>query len=138
MLQVKFEVSRQVENLSQKLKQSIFTFLDELTRFALEEMRRRAPERTGKLRGSIKRRLSLARLEGEIAPTVPYAVYVEYGTRAHMIRPVRASALRFEVEGEVVFAKLVRHPGTKPQPFVRETAEEVERQVPSIWNKVWG
>lgn len=37
---------------------------------------------------------------------------LETGTRPHIIRPVNASALRFEVDGKEVFAKEVNHPGT--------------------------
>lgn len=37
---------------------------------------------------------------------------LEVGTSPHTIRPVNASALRFEVNGEEVFAKEVNHPGT--------------------------
>ena len=37
---------------------------------------------------------------------------LETGTSPHIIRPVNASALRFEVNGKEVFAKEVNHPGT--------------------------
>lgn len=37
---------------------------------------------------------------------------LEMGTSPHIIRPVNASALRFEVNGKEVFAKEVNHPGT--------------------------
>jgi len=137
MLQVKIEAPKIAQEIDAKLKAKIIEFLDELSRFAEQRMRELAPERTGKLRKSIRRRLNLARLEGEVGPTVPYAVYVEFGTRPHIIRPVRAQALRFEVEGQIVFAKLVRHPGTKGQFFVRQTAEETEREASHVFRKVW-
>lgn len=57
------------------------------------------------------------------APT-PQANYMEEGTQPHIIRPRRAKALRFHVGGRVVFAKMVRHPGTRPDPrffpFIRQ------------------
>ena len=122
------EIGRRVEKAFQRL-------ITRLADFAYEEMRRRAPVRTGKLRRSIEKRVG--RLKAEIGPTVPYAVFVERGTRPHIITPVRAQALRFEIGGEVVFAKLVRHPGTKPQPFVRETAEETARRIIFIAREVF-
>lgn len=42
---------------------------------------------------------------------VAFAKFVHDGTRAHIIRPKHAKFLRFEVDGEVVFAKKVHHPG---------------------------
>jgi len=80
MLQVKIEAPKIAQEIDAKLKAKIIEFLDELSRFAEQRMRELAPERTGKLRKSIRRRLNLARLEGEVGPTVPYAVYVEFGT----------------------------------------------------------
>ncbi|MGA5599644.1 hypothetical protein ACPCUF_01160 [Streptomyces griseoincarnatus] len=44
--------------------------------------------------------------------------YILRGTRAHLIRPRRAKALRFEVDGHVVYTKLVRHPGTRANDFL--------------------
>lgn len=49
---------------------------------------------------------------------VKYALWHHEGTRPHVIRPVRAKALRFEVDGNVVFARRVNHPGTKPNRYL--------------------
>lgn len=47
------------------------------------------------------------------------------GTKPHIIRPVRAKMLRFEVAGKVVFARLVNHPGYQPQSdFVKEATDQ--------------
>jgi hypothetical protein len=56
----------------------------------------------------------------------PYATYVENGTRAHFIFPVRAKALRFMQNGAVRFAAWVWHPGTKARPFMQEAAVKTE------------
>lgn len=50
------------------------------------------------------------------APT-PYTGYVVRGTRAHEIRPRNASALHWVTEDGDRFARLVHHPGTRPNPF---------------------
>lgn len=42
------------------------------------------------------------------------------GTRPHIIRPRNAKVLRFKVGGKVVYASLVRHPGTKPNRFLTD------------------
>ncbi|MFF1964315.1 hypothetical protein ACFVW5_11985 [Streptomyces sp. NPDC058232] len=46
------------------------------------------------------------------------------GARPHIIRPRRAKALRFEVGGRVVYAAYVRHPGTKPNNFLKRALRE--------------
>lgn len=61
---------------------------------------------------------------------VGYAAYVEYGTGAHEIVPRRARVLAWggartlggrlrKGSGPTNFARRVRHPGTKPHPFLR-------------------
>lgn len=62
-------------------------------------------------------------LQGVIVCDHPAVKYVLDGTRPHLIRPRRAKALRFEVSGRVVYTKLVRHPGTRPNNFLRRALE---------------
>lgn len=59
----------------------------------------------------------------------PYAVFHHEGTRPHVIRPVRAKALRFTVGRVVVFAKKVNHPGTRPNRFLADAARVVGLRV---------
>lgn len=81
----------------------------------------------------------------------PYAIFVESGTRAHLIRPKEGHgfegplkegqsrraiddigthrvALRWFTNGSVHFARVVHHPGTLPRPFMREARDAAERQ----------
>ena len=103
--------------------------------YAYALMSAKAPVRSGRLLGSIREQVR--GLEATIGPTVPYAIYVEYGTRPHEIRPVYASVLRFEVEGKIVFTPIVHHPGTRPQAFVRETADVTKEKIPELWKEVF-
>lgn len=94
----------------------------EVAERALQLARGLAPKKTGRyVRGLVKRRLGKTRWL--IAATAPHSPYVEYSTRPHVIRPVRARALRFRVDGHVVFATRVRHPGTRGQHVLRRTAQ---------------
>lgn len=70
------------------------------------------------------------------------APFLERGTRPHVIRPTSKKALRWPAKGtpttlggrvrashagkagSYAFAKLVRHPGTKPQPFLVPAAKK--------------
>ena len=42
------------------------------------------------------------------------------GTRPHTIRPVKAEFLRFSARGRIVYAREVRHPGTRPNRFLTD------------------
>ncbi len=57
-------------------------------------------------------------LQGVIVCDHPAVLFVLNGTRPHLIRPRRKKFLRFEVDGGVVYTKLVRHPGTRPNDFM--------------------
>jgi hypothetical protein len=58
--------------------------------------------------------------QGVINSRHPATLYVIGGTRPHVIRPVRARALKFTVGSQTVYAKIVMHPGTQPNNFLRE------------------
>jgi len=55
--------------------------------------------------------------------TKHYAIYIEEGTRPHIIRATKPHGLLvFPVNGKTVFTrKPVKHPGTKPQHVIRDT-----------------
>ena len=95
----------------------------------VREMRADAPVRSGALRDSI-RFTHPERLKVVIGSFgVSYAKFVAEGTKAHEIRPKNASALAFKVGGKMVYAKVVRHPGTKANPFMSEAADKVAKRV---------
>ena len=87
---------------------------------------------SGRLKNSIRYRRSsgLSSVSMEFGSDVPYLKYVERGTPPHIIQPRNASVIRFTGKtGDTVFAHLVHHPGTKPNPFARNA---VERMSPVI------
>lgn len=58
---------------------------------------------------------------GRVASTHPATIYVINPTRPHRIYPRRpGGVLRFTVNGQVVYARYVDHPGTRAQPFLQE------------------
>lgn len=76
---------------------------------------------TGNLKGSIR-----ANTSGNVAiiSMAEYAPYVEYGTPPHIIKPKKAKALHWKSGSKDIFAKVVHHPGTRPQPFIRPALRE--------------
>ena len=68
--------------------------------------------------------------QGEIRATAKHASYVEYDTKPHRIVVRRAVWLRWEQpQGDVHFAKVVNHPGTKGQPFMHLAYFTCERVI---------
>jgi hypothetical protein len=56
----------------------------------------------------------------------PYPLFVEFGTRAHIIRPKRRDGmLRFRGRDGWVWASVVHHPGTSAQPFIRPALDDL-------------
>jgi hypothetical protein len=82
---------------------------------------RRAPGSMGDdIRSSIRRDPG-GDFRGVISLRHPAAIYVTGGTRPHIIRPrKKGGVLRFMVDGQVVYARVVHHPGTKPNNFLIE------------------
>lgn len=78
---------------------------------------RRPPEEG--TRGSIRHRIE--GLQGFVEASGA-ARFLEYGTPPHVI-VAHGKALRFTVEGQVLFRRWVKHPGTAARPFMHEARE---------------
>jgi hypothetical protein len=65
-----------------------------------------------------------------VSNRAPYFLYFIEGTAPHEIRPRFAAALRFAVGGQVVFTRLVNHPGTKSHDLLQRVAADVASEVP--------
>lgn len=55
---------------------------------------------------------------GSVGAYTSYALIEHDGTRPHIIRPHLRKRLRFKVKGRVVYATVVRHPGTRGSHFL--------------------
>lgn len=49
---------------------------------------------------------------------------LNHNTPPHIIRPKNGKALHWKSGGKDVFAKVVNHPGTRPNPFIRTTFKQ--------------
>jgi hypothetical protein len=78
-------------------------------------------DRTGAARRTIKATTAkkvFHEVHADIVAPLHYHRHLDAGTRPHEIRPVRAKMLRFVAsDGVLVFARRVRHPGTKGDGF---------------------
>lgn len=108
---------------------------------AVGEQKKLSPVKTGNLRRSIH----VGHVSDRSADTIAsaqYAAFVEYGTRAHEIRPRSKSVLRWKDKGgNFRYAARVRHPGTRAQPYMLPGAERavsdlvLRDKVISRWNR---
>ena len=83
--------------------------------------------KTGALVGSLKKaRLPDGGYEIYHDPsTAPHALFVHWGTKPHIIKPKNKKMLRWAVGGRFHFAKQVKHPGTKADPWFQRAAAMV-------------
>jgi len=78
-----------------------------------------APFNKGYGGGTLRQRIlarMLTKLKGYLIADVDYSAAVHEGTRPHIIRAVNKKVLANQRTGQI-FGKIVRHPGTRPNPF---------------------
>jgi hypothetical protein len=107
-------------------------------REALAETAQRAFERTQDAAdrhsrtGALARSVTITRdgdgwFVGHRLQMAPHALFVHWGTRPHLIRPKKRKALRWVAGGQFAFARVVRHPGFRGDPYLVRAAAEVPR-----------
>lgn len=112
-----------------------------LTRRISAQAKANVPVKTGNLGRSIQEdplQVVGMTVRTGVTATADYAAMVHDGTRPHIIRPRSTGmgphpegapgALKFQIGGRTIFARSVRHPGTKPRPFLKNAMDEVMRQ----------
>lgn len=93
-----------------------------------EEAKIKAPVDKGGYRNNIK-----YNGKDEVEASVEYSAAIEYGiSNPKTIKPVTAKALRFEINGKVVYAKSAKQKTRKPNPVMRNAAKKVQKDVPNI------
>ena len=89
-----------------------------------KDAKKKVAYKTGALSRSINTTYGKQGSEAVIKADVSHASFVEYGTRAHTIRPKNKKALAFNSGNKMTFAKKVNHPGTKAKPFMEPAFNE--------------
>lgn len=113
-----------LQRLGVDIPEALDSFLIEAGELGVQIVREEAPEKTGALKASV-----IAIRQGDfsvtIGPTVEHAVYVEYGTRSHIIAGKPVLSWISELSGTRVWASYVMHPGTQANPFMRRSSERM-------------
>ncbi len=106
------ELTEMLQNFTSQSDQIIQgALLDAVMENIVVVARTLAPKKTGALSASIDALPGDEPLSVLFVATVPYARYLEYGTKPHLISVKSAKALAFVIQGKTVFAKSVMNPG---------------------------
>lgn len=118
------KISFDLPDFSLVVKNATASTLQEAGFKVEEEAKKTAPVDSGYYRNNIG-------FDGKnkVIANADYSAALEYGTKPHVIQPKTASALHFQSDGQDVFTKKVNHPGTKPNPVMRNAAHKVQKQV---------
>ncbi len=127
-------------------------FLAHVVDSAREDSRKRASihTKTGKMERNIDSKLHPQKLQGEIfianqgmlktwrRKRVNYAVFVHFPTKPHLItlKNSKWRASRWVEDDKFRFAKKVKHPGYKGDPFLYRGLADTFKKLDSIFNKV--
>ena len=102
------------------------------------QAKREAPVNKGFGGGTLRQKISmpimLTKLRGKVESTAPYSIFVHEGTRKHIIRPRIKKGLANVRMGKY-FGKIVKHPGTKANPFFKRAFNKSESKMSSFFNK---
>lgn len=128
------ELERTLKRIPDQLEAMIPYALEETGNRAVEAMKSLVRVKTGLLRDSI---YTMRDPGGQrIGVAAPHGVFIEAGTRPHVITPRRPGGLlRWESPpGTVHWAKRVQHPGTRPYPFFKPVVMIIPRMMREIFN----
>lgn len=134
---IKVDVSQFVnalQNIINDLPNAVEASLDEIGRVGEAHAKATTLYKGNNLRNNTKF-VSEGEFTKAVVADTPYAGYVEFGNnqQGDKIYPKHAKALRFEVEGQVIFRKWVRAHG--PLPFMSQARDEMVSQGTGIIEK---
>lgn len=124
-----FKAAENVEKVTQDLLEAAGDTI-------VADAKSRVVVKTGRLKNSITK-VSLP-MKVIVGPAALYGTFIEYGTGTkgefpgsmYEILPKNGSYLKFKVGTKTVYARSVKHPGIRPQPFMRPAAKEWVEDLP--------
>lgn len=125
------QLNRAFNAFPQQLRSNLSLGLKIHSRYVQEEARRkhRFTSRSGATELSIENRVNERDLTSRIGinkSVSPHGGFVHDGTKPHVIRRKNKKVLRYVKNGKFHFAKKVNHPGTRPDPFIENSAEKLK------------
>jgi len=71
-----------------------------------------------------------------VISTPLYGIFLDQGTRPHIIEPKGNGVLAFEIGGETIFSKYVSHPGTKANPWIDKSVTLTSSDFDALLNNI--
>ena len=137
-LRGKEELKARLRAISQSFKPIGRTWADETVKAA----RPKVPVKTGRLRGSFRRRNATMKRATVVGHYTQY--FIDAGVVPHTIKAKKAKGLVFQGRSGTVFARQVHHRGFRARPFRRRSAQEGLERTPMAdiviheWNTAKG
>lgn len=146
------ELNAHLQDLPAKIERNILrAAVGASARFFRDKAKERVPVDTGALRNdfkvSTKAKGGVATATLTVGSNTFYAHFIEYGTASYYSGPGKRSkrrpytiqnvarsggrsknALRFEANGSTVYSEWARHPGVRPQPFMRPAFDNYNQE----------
>jgi|TARA_R110000787_G_scaffold102984_3_gene209253 hypothetical protein len=146
MTQQKFEfegardLATNLEGAATLIKGELNKALRKIGKMMVPALKQNTPRAAGKLANSTRFQITGSpadqKLEIRQGARTPagdfYGSFVRLGTKPHEIRPVNAKALAFTIGNKLVFAKVVKHPGTKANPYHVDTLKEKQSEIQAV------
>ena len=129
------ELRRRLKAIRTVFKPVGKTWADQTVRLAQS----RVTVKSGKTKASI--RVKNASMRKAAVEAKGGARFLEAGTKAHVIKPKRFRALKWNTAGQPMFAKKVNHKGSKAKPFLRRSGRDVLeksdmlKELLNLWNQ---
>ena len=130
------DFTKSLNKIYEGLEKSVDSSLNDISQQIVDDAKKTTVFK-GNSPGGLRQNIKFIN-NGSLAKTViadkDYAYYVEFGNnqKGPYIYPVKAKALRFYINGEVVFRKRVRSHGSMP--FLRPAYEKIKPNINHIIN----
>lgn len=115
-----------VEYVRTRIPEGLTSWMSDVASLAERFMTEEAPIKAGQLQQSVVK-IRTGKFSFNVYPTAPHAIYVEKGTRPHRIEGKPVLSWFDPKTGMRIFARYVKHPGTKPNPFVSRARKRLKQ-----------
>jgi HK97 gp10 family phage protein len=135
-----------LERFKDALNKAPYLVVDEVSKAIQKSLitisttaKREAPVNKETGGGNLRQKISAVpkmetRLRGKIISEATYSGFVEFGTKAHIIRVKNKKILANKRAGKF-FGEKVNHPGTKPNPFMERAINKSQSKIDSFFSK---